>query len=172
MTNITTRDDQPVQSQTRIEIYTDGSCIGNPSRFAGYGAVLLRLDAADNIINRREISGRADGETTNIRMEMTAVCVALEAINPNSAEPITVLSDADIISKAMNGWLAKWKLAGWRKANGKPVENRDLWERLDKAVSGRSVTFKWVRGHNGTEHNERADALAHRQARKAERLAA
>jgi len=68
----------------------------------------------------------------------------------------------------MNGWLAKWKAKGWRKGDGKAVENADLWQRLEQAAEGRNVAFAWVRGHNGAEHNKRADRLAYVAARRSE----
>lgn len=162
-----TSDDQPSQGQTRIEIYTDGSCIGNPG-FGGYGVVILRKDAEGTTLKCRERSGHADAMTTNIRMEMTGACVGLESIGVPTEEPVTVFCDANLIPNAMNGWLAKWKAKGWRKGDGKPVENADLWQRLEQAAEGRSVAFAWVRGHNGSEHNEKADRLAYAAARRHE----
>lgn len=167
-TNPTTSGAPPQVGQTRIEIYTDGSCIGNPGP-GGYGVVLLRKDASGETSKTRELSGH-DPMTTNIRMEMTAAAVALESLGRVTDEPITLFCDANLIPNAMNGWLAKWKAKDWRKSDGKPVENRDLWERLEGAAAGRNVTWSWVRGHNGHEHNERADRLAYAAARKAERI--
>lgn len=158
---------QPDEGQTRVEIFTDGSCIGNPGH-GGYGIVILRKDASGQTVKTRELSGY-DLATTNIRMEMTAACVALESLGRVTAEPITLFCDANLIPNGMNEWLAKWKANGWRKGKGKPVENRELWERLERATEGRIVTWAWVRGHNGTEHNERADKLAYAASRKAEK---
>jgi ribonuclease HI len=158
---------QPSEGQTRISIYSDGSSIGNPG-YGGYGVVILRLDASGEVIKRREISGSADEITTNIRMEMTAVCVAIESLGSVTDELITVHCDANLIPNAMNLWLPNWKARGWRKGDGKRVENADLWERLERAAEGRNVLWAWVRGHNGSVHNERADRLAYRAARMAE----
>jgi len=159
---------QPCEGQTRIEIYTDGSCIGNPGH-GGYGFVLLHKDADDRVVNKREGSGPSLS-TTNVRMEMTAVCAALEALGRVTAEPITVFCDANLIPNAMNDWLPKWKAKDWKKGDGKSVNNRDLWERLERAAEGRTVTWSWVRGHSGAEHNERADRLAYAASRKAEKI--
>lgn len=159
---------QPHEGQTRIEIFTDGSCIGNPGH-GGYGVVILRKDNSGTTTKTRELSGHAL-TTTNIRMEMTAVCAALEALGRVTAEKITVFCDANLIPNAMNGWLAKWRAKDWRKSYGKPVENRDLWERLQRAAEGRDVTWQWVRGHNGAEQNERADRLAYAASRRAEKI--
>lgn len=157
--------DQPQAGQTHIEIFSDGSCKNNPGP-GGYGIVTLRRDAQNKIIKSREASGW-NVATTNIRMEMTATCVALEALGDVTEEPITMFCDLNLISNAMNGWLANWKANGWRKSDRKPVENRDLWERLDAAAAGRNVTWKWIKGHQGHEHNERADTLAGLAADKA-----
>lgn len=163
----TTNGAQPYNGQTRIEIYTDGSCIGNPGH-GGYGVVILRRDNSGAILNRRELSG-FELSTTNIRMEMTAACAAVESLGRVTAEPITVYCDANLISNAMNEWLATWKANNWKKSSGKAeVANRDLWERLEAAANGRNVTWAWVRGHNGNQHNERADRLAYAASRKAE----
>lgn len=158
---------QPSEGQTRIAIFTDGSSVGNPGH-GGYGIVILRLSVTGEVLKQRELSGSAAEITTNIRMEMTAVCVALEALGIVTDEPIIVHCDANLIPNAMNTWLPNWKAKGWRKGDGKPVENTDLWQRLERAAEGRNVTWEWVRGHNGTEHNEVADKLAYRAARRAE----
>lgn len=166
-TETSNSDGQHHECQTRIEIFTDGSCIGNPGH-GGYGIVTLRKDPDGAIVKRREGFGYAPKITTNIRMEMTAACVALERLGPPTAEPISVYCDANLIPNAMSEWLAAWKANGWKRGKGKAVDNRDLWERLECAAEGRNVRFLWVRGHNGSEHNERADKLAYAAARKAE----
>ncbi|PTV96029.1 ribonuclease HI [Rhodobacter aestuarii] len=156
----------PQDSQTRIEIYPDGSAVGNPGP-GGYGAIILRRTAAGDIVKQMERGGR-DLNTTNIRMEMTAACVALESLGKVTDEPITVFSDANIVPNGMNDWLPGWKAKGWMTASKKPVKNRDLWERLEAAAAGRNVTFTWLRGHNGNPFNEAADTRAYREARGAE----
>lgn len=158
---------QPAQGQTRIEIFTDGSCIGNPGH-GGWGAIILRKDESGAIIKDIERSGW-EAVTTNNRMEMTAACSALENLGRVTDEPIFLFCDASLIPNTMNGWLAKWKANDWKKGNKQPVENRDLWERMERAAHGRDVTWAWVRAHNGHEHNERADKLAYSAARKAEK---
>ncbi|WP_299480052.1 ribonuclease H [uncultured Paracoccus sp.] len=163
------RSDQPSHdSQTCIEIYTDGSSIGNPGP-GGYGGVLIRRDATGTTLKIREIWGASSSVTTNIRMEMTAALMGLRALGSKTAEPVTVFCDCDLIPRGMNQWLAGWKAKGWRKGNGRKVENCDLWVALETEASGRNVTWKWVRGHDGTALNERADRLAYRGARLAER---
>lgn len=175
-TTMTSHDNQNVTSergaqldegQTRIEIFTDGSCIGNPGH-GGWGSVTLRKTVAGEIIKSREAFGY-DLSTTNNRMELTAVCATLEKLGKVTDESITVFCDANLIPNSMNSWLAKWKANGWKRSGGKAVENRDLWERLENAAAGRIITWEWVRGHNGSEHNERADRLAYAAARRAEK---
>jgi ribonuclease HI len=170
MTNGTNYGDQPDSGQTRIEIYTDGSAIGNPGP-GGYGGILIRRNAGDTIIKDVEFWGPSRTITTNIRMEMTATLEGLKRLGSKTSEPITVFCDCDLIPNAMNQWLAGWKAKGWRTGKGKQVENQDLWIKLEAEAKGRNVTWQWVRGHNGTDLNERADRLAYRGARRAERLA-
>lgn len=158
---------QPFEGQTRIEIYPDGSCIGNPGD-GGYGIVILRKDAGGQIIRTLEKSGWSTEVTTNNRMEITAACVALEALGSVTDEPITLFCDANAIPNAMNGWMEKWRARGWRTSSGKPVSNADLWQRLERAAEGRNVTWDWVRGHSGNAHNECADKLAYAAAERAE----
>ena len=150
--------DQPHEAQTCIEIFTDGSCKNNPGP-GGYGVLAFRRDAQGKIIKSRELSGW-NAATTNIKMEMTAACVALESLGKVTAEPITIFCDLNLIPNAMNGLLANWKAKNWRRTNRKPVENRDLWERLEQAAKGRNISWKWVKGNQGHDHNERADTLA------------
>lgn len=162
------RCDQPPQGQTSVHIFSDGSCIGNPGP-GGWGAVILWRDChSGEILRRDERYGPAKDLTTNVRMEMTAVCCALESLGVPTADSVTVYCDANLIPNAMNTWLAKWKSKAWRKSDGKPVENRDLWERIEQAATARNITWAWVRGHNGCEHNERADRLAYSASRMAE----
>lgn len=157
-----------ISNATRIEIFTDGSCIGNPGH-GGWGVVILRRDVVSGSVTKRmELSGHEINDTTNIKMEMTASCMALEGLGRITEEPITMFCDLDLIPKAMNLWLPNWKAKNWRKSGGKGVENRDLWERLERAAAGRNVTWVWVRGHNGSEHNERADRLAYAASREVE----
>lgn len=160
---------QPQEGQTHIEIFSDGSCLGNPG-LGGWGAVILRKDASGQTIKTLKRSGHEVNETTNIRMEMTAATRALESLGRVTAEPITLYCDANLIPNTMNRDLAKWKAKGWKKSDGKPVNNQDLWERLERAAEGRTVTWSWVRGHNGTEHNEMADQLARDASKRAEKI--
>ena len=135
----------------QVHIYTDGACRGNPGR-GGWGAILVYGSI------EKELSG-GERETTNNRMELTAVISALEALR----EPceVTLTSDSKyIIDAVTQGWAVSWRAKGWRKADKSPALNADLWEKLLSLLEKHKVTFVWVRGHNGHPYNERCDALA------------
>jgi len=135
----------------KVEVYTDGACSGNPGK-GGWGAVLVYNGA------EKELSG-GEKETTNNRMELTAVIKALEALK----EPceVTLTTDSKYVCDAINqGWLNSWVKNNWRKADKKPVLNVDLWQKLIPQLNIHRVEFCWVKGHNGHPYNERCDALA------------
>jgi ribonuclease HI len=133
-----------------IYIYSDGACKGNPGR-GGWGALLV----TDG--HRKEICG-GEANTTNNRMEMTAVIRALESLKRPSA--VEVHTDSQYVQKGISEWMAGWKRRNWRTADGKPVKNQDLWLQLDALSQLHRIEWKWVRGHNGHPENERADELA------------
>jgi ribonuclease HI len=135
---------------TRVEIYTDGACRGNPG--PGGWAATLALGA-----HFRELSG-AEAETTNNRMELTAVIRALEALKRSSA--VRVHTDSQYVRKGITEWIGNWKARQWKTADKKPVKNRDLWEQLDALTQGHDIEWRWVKGHSGVPGNERVDQLA------------
>jgi ribonuclease HI len=135
---------------TRIEIYTDGACRGNPGP-GGWGAT---LELGEHF---RELSG-AEADTTNNRMELMAVIRAFEALKRRAA--VRVYLDSEYVRRGITEWLPNWKARDWRTADRKPVKNRDLWEQLDAAVQGHDIEWQWVKGHSGIPGNERVDALA------------
>jgi ribonuclease HI len=135
-----------------IEMYADGACKGNPGP-GGWG-VLLRRPGAE-----KELFG-AEPQTTNNRMELTAVIRGLEALRKRCA--VDVYTDSQYVHKGISEWIRGWKRNGWRTADKKPVKNDDLWRRLDELALGHDVRWHWVKGHAGHEGNERADALANR----------
>ena len=139
----------------KVIIYTDGSARSNPGR-GGYGAVLKYTNPAGKTFTSELSRGYA--KTTNNRMELMAVIVALEALNrPCEVE---VHSDSQYVVNAFNKhWIDGWKKRGWKTANKQPVKNRDLWERLLAAKSKHKVEFIWVKGHAGHELNERCDEI-------------
>lgn len=133
-----------------IEIFTDGACSGNPGP-GGWG-VILRYRG-----HEKELSG-GEPETTNNRMEMLAAIMALEALKRPSDVDLT--TDSTYLRDGVTKWLASWKRRGWKTADKKPVKNRDLWERLERAMAPHQVELHWIRGHSGHDENERCDALA------------
>ncbi|HET7765200.1 MAG TPA: ribonuclease HI [Burkholderiales bacterium] len=140
-----------------VQIYADGACKGNPGP-GGWGAI-LRAGGRE-----QELYG-GEPQTTNNRMELTAVIRALEAL-PRPAT-VEVYTDSQYVQKGISEWLHAWKRRGWRTADKRPVKNVDLWHRLDRAAAPHRVTWHWVKGHAGHPENERADALANRGVEKA-----
>lgn len=134
-----------------INIYTDGACSGNPGP-GGWGAVLVYNGI------EKQISG-GEKNTTNNRMELTAVIEALKALK----EPcnVTLTTDSKYVCDAINKeWVFGWQRNNWRKADKKPALNVDLWEQLLELLKIHKVEFVWVKGHNGHKYNEICDALA------------
>lgn len=135
----------------KVYIYTDGACSGNPGK-GGWGAILVYGNT------EKELCG-ASTETTNNRMELTAVIEALKALK----EPCEIMLTTDskyVCNAITKGWVYSWKNNGWRKADKKPALNVDLWEQLLPLLNTHKVEFNWVKGHNGHPYNERCDALA------------
>jgi ribonuclease HI len=139
-------------SAARVRIYTDGACKGNPGP-GGWGA-LLQLGGRE-----KELCG-GEPDTTNNRMELTAVIRALEALKRHCE--IDLYTDSQYVQKGISEWIVAWKRRGWKTADRKPVKNVDLWLELDRLVAGHGIRWHWVRGHAGHTENERADALANR----------
>lgn len=141
----------------KIEIFTDGACSGNPGP-GGWGAV-LRYNGVE-----KELSG-GEAQTTNNRMELTAVISALSALK----EPCEVYLTTDskyVCDSVLKGWVYSWQKNNWRKADKKPALNVDLWEQLLALLEQHKVTFNWVKGHAGHPENERCDKLAVAQSEK------
>lgn len=138
-----------------IIAYTDGACSGNPGP-GGWG-VLLEAHSGDRLLKTRELCGGAR-DTTNNRMELTAVISALDALTEPSA--ITIVTDSTYVKNGIMNWIHCWKRRGWITSAKKPVKNADLWRNLDDARSRHKVVWKWVKGHAGHPGNERADKLA------------
>lgn len=135
----------------QVTIYTDGACRGNPGP-GGWGAILVYGGV------RRELSG-GERETTNNRMELSAAIAALSALKEPCA--VELYSDSKYLVDAVTlGWLEGWRSRGYKKKDGKPALNPDLWETLYGLLLTHSVTFHWVKGHAGHPENERCDALA------------
>ncbi len=140
-------------SRWEAHVYTDGASTGSRGP-GGYGAVIFRKG------KREEISG-GELDTTNLRMEITAACAALETID--EGHTVTVYSDASYLVNCMRrGWYKKWRENGWLNHRKGPVANRDLWERLLDAFLARdgAISFRWVKGHSGDPMNDLVDRLA------------
>jgi ribonuclease HI len=135
-----------------VEVFTDGACRGNPGP-GGWGAVLRYGD------HERELFG-GEAQTTNNRMEMTAVIRSLQALKRECK--VVVTTDSMYVKQGITQWLQGWKRRGWRKADKSPVKNVDLWKQLDELVSSHDVEWRWVKGHSGHAENERADQLANK----------
>ena len=140
-----------------VKIYTDGAARGNPDGPGGYGTVLEYVDTKGQL-HKKELS-QGYVKTTNNRMELMAVIAGLEALN-RSCE-VEVYSDSQYVVNAFNQhWVDGWIKKGWKRGKNEPVKNVDLWKRLLEAKQKHSVTFHWVKGHDGHPQNERCDKLA------------
>lgn len=143
-------------STNRLTIYTDGACKGNGKAgdsAGGYGVFISYPDGSS-----RKIWG-GEPATTNNRMELLAAITALESTK-DIALPVTLYTDSNYVKDGISKWIHGWKQKGWKKADGKPVLNQELWQRLDAASLGRQIDWQWVKGHAGHHGNEMADSLA------------
>lgn len=144
--------DPTAKSPPHVLLFTDGACSGNPG--PGGWAYILRHPSSGREVER---SG-GERQTTNNRMELTAVIRGLTALNRRSR--VELWSDSQYVLKGLKEWLAGWKAKGWKTASKSPVKNDDLWRELDSLKDGHDITFHWVRGHDNHPENERCDALA------------
>lgn len=134
-----------------VMLYTDGACSGNPGP-GGYCSILVMGE------HRKYISG-GEANTTNNRMELTAVIEGLRALKRPCN--VNVVSDSKYVCDAINQhWLVNWQKKGWKKSDGKPVLNPDLWQELIKLLSVHTVEFQWIKGHAGHPFNEECDKIA------------
>ena len=145
----------------KVEVYTDGACSGNPGP-GGWGAV-LRFRAGDKVFER-ELSG-GEANTTNNRMELTAVIRGLQALK----EPciVELYSDSKYVIDALEkGWAWSWRKKGWIKSDKKPALNPDLWEMLLDLTREHELHYHWVKGHADNPKNNRCDQLAVAESKK------
>jgi len=134
-----------------VELYTDGACSGNPGP-GGWGAVLIYRGRV------KEMSGGCE-DTTNNRMELTAVIEGLSALKERCE--VTVYSDSQyVVNGITKGWAAGWRAKGWIKSDKKPALNSDLWEKLLSLCEYHKSSFEWVKGHAENTYNNRCDQLA------------
>jgi ribonuclease HI len=135
---------------SKIEIYTDGACLGNPGR-GGWGAILIYKE------HQKKISGN-ERESTNNRMELRAPIEALRLLKKSSE--VTIHTDSKYVMDGITQWIFNWKKNGWKSAKKDPIKNSELWRELDAEVEKHKITWKWVKGHSGNHFNEIVDQLA------------
>lgn len=138
-----------------VEIFTDGSCEGNPG--SGGWAALVRKDDKE-----QELSG-SERESTNNRMELTAALKALQSLNQNSQ--VRIYTDSQYLRRGITEWLPGWEARGWKRKAG-TLANVDLWQALAKEIKRHKIEWHWVRGHAGHAENDRVDRLARKAALK------
>lgn len=135
-----------------VTLYTDGACKGNPGT-GGWGALLQSGK------HSKELFG-GEANTTNNRMELTAVIQGLAALKRPCI--VNIYTDSQYVKNGMQQWIHNWKARGWKTAAKQPVKNIELWQALDEAVSKHQIQWHWVKGHAGHPGNEKADELANR----------
>ena len=136
-----------------ITIYTDGACSGNPG-IGGWGVVILENNKEDTFLNG------GNDNTTNNRMELTAAIEALKYFEDR--QTIRLITDSKYVKDGIQSWIQNWKKNGWKTAAKKPVKNKELWIELDQLISRHTISWEWVKGHDGNVYNEKADYLARR----------
>ena len=139
-----------------IEVYTDGSCLGNPGT-GGWAFLILREIGVINHFGYQQ-------NTTNNQMELTAAINALEFIKEN--DEVTLFTDSSYVKNGITSWIVNWKKNNWKNSQKKEVKNKDLWIKLDFLNSNRNINWKWVKAHDVNEHNNRVDLLAREAAEK------
>jgi len=146
------KEDTTVIDETKIVIYTDGSCLKNPNGPGGHAAIIKLGEKMKEIVG-------AEASTTNNRMEMKATIEALKTF-PIPVSAVVYTDSKYLCNGFAKGWVANWKRTGWITSTQTPVLNQDLWMELDRLTSIHKVMWKWVKGHNGNPLNERCDKLA------------
>jgi len=144
--------------ETPVKIYTDGGCSGNPGP-GGWAYIIITAGPSHYHPEMRQWG--AEKNTTNNRMELSAVIEALRAFKAMDgiSRKATVFTDSQYVQKGISEWIFKWKRNSWRTSDKKPVKNQDLWMELDSLAGELHVTWKWVRGHCGNEYNEQCDKM-------------
>ena len=141
-----------------VRLFSDGSCLNNPGP-GGWAVLLTTMKKGERV--EKMLTG-AVKNTTNNRMEMRAAIEGLNALKRPAQ--VVLVTDSQYVIKGITEWIHGWKKRGWKNSKKKPVENRDLWEALDEAVSRHEVTWEWTRGHSGHPENERVDVAARERA--------
>ena len=143
--------------ETSLKIFTDGGCKGNPGPGGWAYVMILKTFQGESIAAQNK---GAEKDTTNNRMELTAVISALRALKTmNVPRKACVLTDSQYVQKGITEWIQVWKRNSWRTSDKKPVKNQDLWMELDSLAEEFSIAWEWVRGHAGNEYNEMCDRM-------------
>jgi ribonuclease HI len=145
-------------TEASLKIYTDGGCSGNPGP-GGWAYVMVQQTfRGEQVISKNKGSEKG---TTNNRMELTAVIMALRALKTMKDVPrqAAVFTDSQYVQKGITDWIRTWKRNAWRTSDKKPVKNQDLWMELDSLNSEFPLKWEWVKGHAGNEYNEMCDAM-------------
>lgn len=140
------------QTNPEVILFTDGACSGNPGP-GGWGFILRHVPTG-----KEKISSGAEPDTTNNRMEMSAVIEGLKCLT----RPVYVelVSDSSYVGNGLSKWLPGWKRAGWKLKDGKPIKNLDLWQEMDQLMQIHRIKYTYVKGHAGHPENEKCDQLA------------
>jgi len=141
-------------SNTKLKIYTDGACLGNPGP-GGWAAIIIENG------QERVFSGN-DNMTTNNRMELLAIIKALESINENLE--LIIYTDSKYVINGITSWIKNWEANSWKNSTKQPVKNVDLWKKLDMNAKKHNIEWIWVKGHSGNFFNEKVDEIARGQA--------
>jgi len=144
--------------EASLKIFTDGGCSGNPGPGGWAFVIVLKTFQGDRIVAEQK---GGEKNTTNNRMELTAVIESLKALRTMADVPNTavVCTDSQYVQKGITEWIRKWKQNAWRTSDKKPVKNQDLWVELDSLAGEFSLAWEWVRGHSGVEYNELCDRM-------------
>ena len=142
--------------KTTTLLYTDGACLGNPGA-GGWASILHYKD-------RKKILSGNEADTTNNRMELTAVIEGLSALT--RPVDITIMTDSKYVMYGIDKWITNWKQNDWQTTAKRPVKNKDLWLKLDTLCGVHQVNWQWIKGHSGHKENEECDRIAQTEARQ------
>ena len=147
------------QVMDKVDVFTDGGCSGNPGP-GGWAYVLL----SDGQLTSYSSGG--ESQTTNNKMELTAVIRAIEDASLLGVSEISISTDSQYVKNGITTWIFNWKKNGWRTSSKDPVKNRELWEHLDELNSTNKIRWTWVKGHAGIKYNEMCDSLVRKEMEK------
>ena len=144
--------------ETPVKIYTDGGCSGNPGPGGWAYIIIMQTFQGEKILMQEQ---GTEKDTTNNRMELTAVIRALQTFKSMADIPrqATVYTDSQYVQKGMTEWIKAWKYNNWKTSDKKPVKNKDLWLELDSFAKELSLGWEWIKGHAGNEYNELCDNM-------------